>query len=357
MEMQSELPAHFNEPQYLHIKNSILEPIVLTITEACHQDRACAQQLINIAKEKQIDGDVFVQIYGRDNHVLLDALNGLTCLYNRENNFQRIYGANNTSLPLRRQMLDHMIANLLNQQYSPPASIEAMRELRELVLAWSIAKRNFGQECRVYDDFIIAAKRRHQIPNVHMDRNGTDGYYENPDISHLDLSGMDLSNLDYLKGMQLKNGNYSYCNFSNNFFSTANFSGSNLSYANFTNCNMASEEVSFANADCTGAIFIDVVMERGNTWVEINRPEDIKAEIIARGGLNVDRAIFSTLPAPELEEPDLASQLATATLLIRTLESRLEQRAAHNPNSFFMQPSPARSSNNSNHTESKCVIL
>jgi hypothetical protein len=388
MENAMEIPAQFNEGQYKVIFELMVEPLILTVTEACSGRRDVAEQLIIRANKKQIGGDEFLRIFGRSHDVLMETLNGLTKLYNREDLLDSTFGKNTLYLEIRRDMINHMIARILDQQYSGSASVHAMQEMRNLVLAWSRSKRLGSYEGRgLYDATIAVAKRRHKIPNACRE-----GYSSlNPDISHLDLSGMDLSNLPDVKQMQLINCNLSHCNFSNTHLSRANFSNSNLTHANFTGCHMIGEEVSFANADCTGAIFIGVEMERGISWSRMTGGESLKMEIIARGGLNVDKAIFSAAPTPprvlasmqdsaiardqarprfqsqnellaqppQEDLPNLATQLDAAKAYISELELRVVQLEAINPNSFFAQRS-ARDNNLPLATEdnnTKCVIL
>ena len=276
------------------LKELIISPIIDTLVEKC-RSKDIVMILINEAKKGQLGREKFERIFGRYDSNMLDALNGISRLYEDPNRvLKSTFGED---MPVNNEIIaavDEIIGALINLYYvngdQPHSEIngraEFMRRIRERLVALQ-DNPHLDQRMIVAD--IMQLKQQAGIPNL-----GEGSFWwSNLNLSNLDLSNLDLSMLQF-KAVSFINSNLSHTKL--RIAMRCVFDGANLENANFKDANMTGEQVSFNNANVRFANFTGAVIERGTSWYLLRDPELVKTEIQERGALNVDQAIFREPP-------------------------------------------------------------
>lgn len=282
-------------PQKTVLKENIIEPILGSIFENCTKQQA--RSLINEAKQGQLGRRRFVELYGQYHSEMLDALNGISRIYEDPKKILiNTFGSNTPSDEDIKIASDEIINSLLETYYPnvPNANnsyqtytnrSDDQREFMNLI-------REKIAEIKGPLDHDLAKEIRRLKAQAGIPNSGSTTYGNEFNLSNLDLSNMDFSGL-YFKGGSFTNSNLSNTNFSKTDLSRCIFDGCNLENTNFNEARLIGEEVSFKNANVRKTNFIGIKIERGNTWHTLESPREIKNEIRNRGALNVDEAIFT----------------------------------------------------------------
>src|SRR3990167_9853595 len=192
------------------LKELIISPIIDTLVEKC-RSKDIVMILINEAKKGQLGREKFERIFGRYDSNMLDALNGISRLYEDPNRvLKSTFGED---MPVNNEIIaavDEIIGALINLYYvngdQPHSEIngraEFMRRIRERLVALQ-DNPHLDQRMIVAD--IMQLKQQAGIPNL-----GEGSFWwSNLNLSNLDLSNLDLSMLQF-KAVSFINSNLSH---------------------------------------------------------------------------------------------------------------------------------------------------
>lgn len=273
------------KPQKKLIKE-IIAPLVESILEKC--DIKTALALIDEAKEGQLGKKKCIDMYGKYDSELLEALNGISRLYDEpEKMLRSTFGALTPSEEAFRDTFD-IIINRLITLYRPDDQVNN-REQKKLALIKQIriklVEYKDNRSSTLVKE-IMALKKEAGIINT----GDPSLWHHGLNLSNLDLSHLDLSSYAF-KGVNFTNSNLSHTNFTKAFLARCIFDNCNLEMTNFYGANMIGEEVSFKNARALKTNFTGIQIERGSSWSIILNPESIINEIKNRGAIFIEETI------------------------------------------------------------------
>lgn len=363
-----------------HLQEQIITYIEHVLV-ACRDDRTKAQQLFDLVKNGRFGRDPFEKIYGAEDFDLLDSLDSIARYYEsptrilktmlgsampsdqevrkvlddiinstiklyRPENLENNNNNNNTVASISSNNNTNNINNNFNNNINDSANDRLpdkhalMHQIRTKLceLNSEICKKdiNLNENIERLCQEIMRLKEQAGIINT-----GDRDYFGILNLSNLDLSNLDLQNLNF-KLMHFTNSNLSNTNLSNASLARCIFDNCNLQNTNFSNASMIGENVSFKNANVRGANFIGITIEKGTSWDQLQNPDEIKEEIISRGALNTNEAIFippmlnqSTQRQTVQLQREWASRTQTSSLSFSYNKEKEENLSGQNSSTLF----------------------
>jgi hypothetical protein len=287
--MREEPPKDLRQNVSDLLKDSILTSILETIIDSC-KNNVTSMKLISEAKDGQLGRKRLVEVCGVYDPELLDALNQISKIYeNPTRVVKSVFGHDTPDEATLKTIADEIIQSFMNL-YFPQELAQQVDLQAEKLRVMPLIRERLLDYCRGDMTAIADIKRFKEIAGIPNTGHSNDIYCKDLNLSNLNLSGLDLRG-HYFKIVSFNNSDLSNCQFKD--VSRCTFDDSNLREASFRDGCLKGEEVSFLRADLSWTDFTGVEIEKGHSWQKCRTAAEVKAELISRGGANVDHAIFT----------------------------------------------------------------